>query len=91
MHLFIELPTTLAVADLVKQVKGSSSHFANYELHVEPEFRWQGSYAAFGVSKSLGPVVREYITNQGEHHKNGTTSKDAELAWETKPGIASSE
>jgi putative transposase len=81
VHLFVELPTTVCIADLAKQVKGSSSHLINEEIRPDDVFKWQGGYAAFSVSKSLGPTVRAYIRNQEEHHEAGTTDKDAEFAW----------
>jgi len=84
VHLFGSLPTTLAVADLAKRVKGASSHLVSHTVPGADGFKWQGSYAAFSVSKSMGPTVREYIRNQEEHHAARTTDKDAELAWEER-------
>jgi len=81
VHLLGSLPTTVCIADLVKQIKGSSSHLVNHRVPGGGNFKWQGSYAAFTVSKSLGPVVRKYILNQEQHHAAGTTDKDAEVAW----------
>jgi len=46
VHLVVSLPTTVTVADLVKQVKGVSSHFVNETLQPETQFEWQGGYAA---------------------------------------------
>jgi len=88
VHLLVELPTTRCIADLAKEAKGSSSHLVNHEVQSAGAFKWQGGYAAFTVSKSLGPTVREYIRNQEEHHRAGTTDKDAECAWtENEPPI----
>jgi len=85
IHLFVELPTTLCIADLVKQVKGSSSHKISHDIDGGSGFRWQGSYAAFTVSRSLGRTVKHYIQNQEQHHCDGTTDKNMEIAW---PGAA---
>jgi len=81
VHLLVELPTTVCIADLAKQIKGSSSHLVNHEVCKSGEFKWQGSYAVFSVSKSLGPTVRSYILNQEQHHQDGTTDRDSEIAW----------
>ena len=81
VHLLASLPTKICIADLVKQVKGSSAHLVNHDLLRDRSFKWQGSYAAFTVSKSLGPTVRDYIQNQEQHHREGSTDKNAELAW----------
>jgi putative transposase len=71
VHLLVRPPTTISVADLVKQVKGSSSHMVSSRLH-EP-FRWQGRYGAFTVSPSHVPRVRDYVLNQERHHADGST------------------
>lgn len=81
VHALVRLPATLCVADLVRQLKGSSSHLLNHECGLSG-FRWQGAYAAFTLSKSLGRQVRQYILNQEKHHRVNTTNKDMELAWE---------
>ncbi len=73
IHLLTQLPATLAIADLVKHVKGNSSHFVTQELRPQQMFRWQGAYGAFSVSESELPSVREYIKHQPEHHASGTT------------------
>jgi len=86
VHVLVQMPTTVSVAILVKQMKGSSSHLVNHELRSAPEFKWQGGYGAFTVSKSVGKTVREYIMNQEAHHRLGTTSRDMEVAWEEKEG-----
>jgi putative transposase len=70
VHLFVRYPTTIAIADLVKQVKGSSSHFARQRLG--RSFKWQGRYGAFTVSPSHVEAVRRYVLNQERHHADGT-------------------
>src|SRR5215207_6262483 len=47
VHLLVRFPTTISVADLVKQVKGSTSHLLTQRLRVP--FKWQGRYGAFTV------------------------------------------
>jgi REP element-mobilizing transposase RayT len=71
VHLLVKLPSTVSIADAVKQLKGSSSHFANHEVEKSAGFRWQGSYGAFSVSERIVPRVRRYIANQEEHHRRG--------------------
>ncbi|HLM67106.1 MAG TPA: IS200/IS605 family transposase [Longimicrobium sp.] len=71
VHLLVRLPTTVSVADLVKQVKGSSSHLISQRLRVP--FKWQGRYGAFTVSPSHLPRVRDYVLNQERHHADGST------------------
>jgi REP element-mobilizing transposase RayT len=68
IHLVVSLPTTITVADLVKRVKGVSSHFANKTLRPQSQFRWQGGYAAFTVSRWDLLRVIGYVKRQKEHH-----------------------
>jgi REP element-mobilizing transposase RayT len=77
VHLLIRIPPKLSVSDLVKQVKGSTSHLLTQREGIP--FKWQGGYGAFTVSKSVLPRVREYVLNQEAHHRYGTTVPTAEL------------
>jgi len=68
VHLIVSFPTTITIAQLVKQVKGVSSRFVNDELTPETYFKWQGFYGAFTISRwDLGSVV-QYTKRQKEHH-----------------------
>jgi REP element-mobilizing transposase RayT len=69
VHVLVSFPATIAVADLVKQVKGTTSHVVNEKLQPETQFKWQGSYGAFTVSHSDVERVINYIERQKEHHK----------------------
>jgi hypothetical protein len=73
---------TLAVSDLVHQVKGASSHLATRQIRPGEFFICQGGYGAFSVSKSEVQRVVEYIDRQEQHHKEGTTRP--ELEWDEK-------
>jgi REP element-mobilizing transposase RayT len=68
VHLLARLPTTLAVATLLKEVKGASSHLMTHEITPGEFFKWQGAYGAFTVSKGGVNAVAEYIHNQKAHH-----------------------
>jgi REP element-mobilizing transposase RayT len=68
VHLLVRFPTTLAVATLLKEVKGSSSHLVTHEIAPTEFFKWQGAYGAFTVSKDDVDDVIDYIRNQKAHH-----------------------
>jgi REP element-mobilizing transposase RayT len=51
VHLLVIFPTTITIADLLKHVKGVSSRFVNETLRPSAQFKWQGSYGAFTVSR----------------------------------------
>lgn len=87
LHLLLSLPATLALADLMRFVKGRSSHWVRTELEDQQAFKWQGGYAAFSVSHSqLGHVYR-YIARQQEHHAK-VTFRDEFVAFLKKHEIA---
>ena len=66
-HLLIGLHPAVAISDIVRAVKASSSKHIK-DAHINPFFSWQDGYAAFSYSrKHVGNVVR-YILNQHEHH-----------------------
>ncbi len=72
VHLLTGFPATLAIATLIKQIKGSSSHSMNYQINPDTFFKWQGSYAAFTTNhQDLDPIV-DYIKNQVNHHQQQT-------------------
>jgi putative transposase len=77
VHLLVRLPATVALATLVKQVKGSTSHLVNHAI-LPRAFKWQGGYAAFSVSRRAVPAVRDYVPRQEEHHRAGTIHPSAE-------------
>jgi putative transposase len=71
VHLLVRFPTSVSLARLVQQLKGSSSHLVN---HLHPEvrrrFRWQGGYSAFTLARRDVPAVSRYILRQEEHHRS---------------------
>jgi REP element-mobilizing transposase RayT len=69
VHLLIGLPPTLSVSDLIKNIKGSSSHLVTHEIKPGEFFKWQGSYGAFTVGHDGIDKVANYIRNQAIHHQ----------------------
>ena len=84
IHLLVRLPATLPVADLVKHLKGASSHLLTQRLHPDDFFKWQGAYAAFSVSIDHLDRVSQYIARQREHHANNTIIADWEIPLDTR-------
>jgi REP element-mobilizing transposase RayT len=77
VHLLARMPARLSVSEVVKQVKGATSHLITQRLRIP--FKWQGGYGAFSVSKRSIPAARYYVLNQEQHHGYGTTIAAAEL------------
>ncbi|MBL8875868.1 MAG: IS200/IS605 family transposase [Phycisphaerae bacterium] len=66
-HVLVEFGRTVTIAQLVEEMKTSSSKWIKTQ-GVTP-FAWQAGYGAFAVSASNVPRVRRYIENQREHHR----------------------
>ena len=82
VHLVVSLPATISIADLIKQCKGVSSHFVNETLQPASQFRWQGSYGAFSVSRWDVDKIVGYVQRQKEHHAAGEIYPEWEQAFE---------
>lgn len=73
LHIATCIPPKVAIAEWVKQMKGTSTRTVNEQFpDLESAFSWQTSYGVltFGV-KNLD-FVESYITRQKEHHANST-------------------
>jgi len=68
IHALFLLNPQKSIAEVIKQVKGSSSHEINQHNLTDEKFAWQTGYAAYSVSESVLEKVYEYIHNQKEHH-----------------------
>jgi putative transposase len=82
IHVLTEFPTTLAIADLVKQIKGSSSYAVTHQMQPDACFKWQGSYAAFTVNPQNLSTIAAYIQNQANHHHQQTSISSWEIPQE---------
>lgn len=70
IHILLGLRPSMAISDLVRDIKSNSARFINEQKFLKGKFNWQEGYAAFSYSKSQVPAVCRYIENQKEHHKN---------------------
>lgn len=68
IHLLVGLRATHRLADVVKDIKTSSSRWIHTEIKSKL-FAWQTGYGAFTVSVSQIEKVKNYILNQEEHHR----------------------
>ena len=69
IHCLFLLNTQKSITDVIKQVKGSSSHFVNQQNLITDKFAWQTGYAAYSVSESIVEKVFQYIQKQKNHHQ----------------------
>lgn len=76
VHCLFRLSAQKSIADVIKQVKGGSSHWANEQNIIAEKFAWQTGYAAYSVSESQLEKVFQYIKNQKIHHAKNTFQKE---------------
>ncbi|MCC7230793.1 MAG: transposase [Fimbriimonadaceae bacterium] len=65
IHILINLHKGVALSDLLREIKQSSSQWMHVEM---PDFGWQNGYAAYSISATHLPAVRRYFETQEEHH-----------------------
>lgn len=68
IHVFIGLRPSMAISDLLRDIKNNSTNFINDKKWLRGKFSWQGGYGAFSYSHSQIDTVYNYILNQEEHH-----------------------
>jgi putative transposase len=68
VHLLVGLRATHCLADVMRELKKSSSVWVHNEMKL-PAFAWQEGYAAFTVSAPARAAVQRYIAHQEEHHR----------------------
>jgi REP-associated tyrosine transposase len=76
VHILLRLKPDIAIAELVRHVKGGSSSWIHGQKGLCPEFAWQSGYAAFSVSESKEGTVRSYIGRQETHHRRKTFEEE---------------
>ena len=67
IHALFALSRTWAIADVVREVKASSSKWMKSKVG---EFQWQAGYGAFSIGQSGVADVKQYIAQQKEHHRH---------------------
>lgn len=76
VHCLFLLNAQKSIAEVIKQVKGSTSHWVNEQNIIPEKFSWQTGYAAYSVSESQLRKVYQYILNQKEHHKKKSFTQE---------------
>jgi REP element-mobilizing transposase RayT len=69
VHLFFKLKPTIAISNIVRDIKANSAHWLNDSRKLTVRFAWQDGYSAFTVSESQVERVKAYIRNQKQHHR----------------------
>jgi putative transposase len=81
VHILFLLGRTISQAEVVEEVKKSSSKWMKAEGGV-PGFSWQAGYGAFSIGESQADTVIRYIQKQEEHHRKVTFQDELRMFLE---------
>ncbi|MEM8778128.1 MAG: IS200/IS605 family transposase [Cyanobacteria bacterium P01_G01_bin.49] len=73
IHLIASIPPSLSIAEFVKRIKGSSSHYLNQNFPNASKFSWQEGYGVFSLGAKQLDTAIAYVENQKIHHQQNTT------------------
>lgn len=82
IHLVVTIPPKIAVAEVIKILKGGSSYHLNKML--DSNFAWQRGYGALSVGERNLNLAIDYVNNQKEHHARRSTNKWLEMVNDLK-------
>ncbi len=68
IHLLFGLRPSIAISDLIRDVKSDSTEFINKKRFSRRTFRWQEGFGAFSYSRSQLDSVAKYVLEQEKHH-----------------------
>lgn len=76
IHILVDVPPKIAIADLLRIVKANSSRWVHEQFPSHSKFAWQTGYGAFSVSHRDLETVRKYVANQAEHHHRASFQEE---------------
>ena len=76
IHALFSLSRNHALKKIVEEVKKGSSKWMKTDGPAIKDFFWQNGYAAFSVSQSNVPEVKQYIQHQEIHHRKMTFQEE---------------
>jgi putative transposase len=73
LHIIISIPPSIAISNLVKEIKNASSCMIKDKKSLFPDFiSWQEGFSAFSYQKSAIDDLVSYVRKQKVHHKRQT-------------------
>ena len=79
VHALVSLGTEQTISEIVRLIKGESSHWINQNSLINGKFAWQHEYFAVSVCESLLDKTRDYIRNQEAHHSKKGFDEEFDL------------
>jgi REP element-mobilizing transposase RayT len=76
VHVLCHLSRTLSIAQILQDIKQSSSAWVKTKGVEYGKFAWQNGYGIFSVSHSDIERVKNYIKTQEEHHRHKTFQEE---------------
>ncbi len=67
-HILLSLPSSLPIAEAMREIKSVSSHWMHETCAMEA-FAWQEGYGAFSIGMAQINATLSYIARQEEHHR----------------------
>ncbi len=90
VHVLCVMSKSIALANLVEEIKRHSSRWLKTKDTYYVNFAWQGGYGGFSVSASSHKKTKVYIENQEEHHTK-TSFRDEYLMFLKEYGVGYNE
>ena len=75
IHILASLKATRCLAEIMRELKSSSSKWVHEELGIAG-FGWQDGYGAFTVGRSEVDRIQHYLREQKEHHRRKTFQEE---------------
>ncbi len=79
LHILYAQSRIWSVAKIIELIKKRSSKWIKTKGPDFHLFQWQTGYGAFSVSRSSAEIVKNYIANQKEHHKEQSFKEEFRL------------
>jgi putative transposase len=76
VHLAIRISRIVSIAQIVEELKTSSSKWLKTQSAALAGFTWQRGYGAFSVGPSDLEALRSYIDTQEDHHRTRTFQEE---------------
>jgi putative transposase len=72
VHMIVSIPPKRSVSEVVKGLKGASSHYLN---QLGYSFAWQRGYGVLTLGESQRSFAESYVNNQKRHHSENTMNR----------------
>lgn len=72
VHILCRFGRTITIANLIRDLKRSSSGWIKTKSRQLEGFDWQDGYGAFSISPAHVEGLKSYIQDQEEHHRHET-------------------